>query len=346
MVDAGAAAASVRAARPPVTFISWAPYCSRSDNIAREMEGVSHMVYLPSLGSNPATVWLKYLGQAARTFRLLRRDKPQAVFVMAPPIIAAMPAWLYGKLTGTPYVIDAHTAAFLHPRWRRLQWLQRAISRGAATTIVTNDHLAQDLRAAGAHVTIVRDVPVQFPALEPFPRDDRFTVAAICSFNDDEPVAEIFQAARQVPEVRFFVTGNAKRLSPALLGQVPPNMTLTGFIPDAQYGHLVTNADVILTLTTRNHTMLRGAYEAIYQGTPVIVSDWPLLRSAFDQGAIHVDNSAGAIAAAVRTMAGDYARFKADAAGLRARKLSEWNQARASLRARLGRSEALHPSVS
>ena len=65
---------------------------------------------------------------------------------------------------------------------------------------------------------------------------------------------------------------------------MPPNVTLTGFLSDEAYGGLVCGADVVMTLTTRDHTMLRGAYEAIYQGTPVIVSDWPLLREALRRG--------------------------------------------------------------
>ena len=40
-----------------------------------------------------------------------------------------------------------------------------------------------------------------------------------------------------------------------------------------------------MALTTEDHTMLRGAYEAIYQGTPIIVSNSALLRVAFNEGA-------------------------------------------------------------
>ena len=46
--------------------------------------------------------------------------------------------------------------------------------------------------------------------------------------------------------------------------------------------------------------MLRGAWGAIYQATPVIVSDWPILQSSFDKGAIHVDNSSDSIIQAIK----------------------------------------------
>jgi glycosyltransferase involved in cell wall biosynthesis len=136
-----------------------------------------------------------------------------------------------------------------------------------------------------------------------------------------------------VPGARFFVTGNPKHLDPALKAQMPANMTLTGFLSDEGYGSLISGADAVLTLTTRNHTMLRGAYEAIYQGTPVIVSDWPLLRESFPDGAVHVDNSPAAIAAAVDTVRREPARFKAGAARLAAAKLARWSATKQTLSA-------------
>ena len=90
-----------------------------------------------------------------------------------------------------------------------------------------------------------------------------------------------------------------------------------------------------MSLTTRDHTMSRGAYEAIYQGTPVIVSDWPVLRDAFPEGAIHVDNTAAQIAAAIRSVCAEPAAFRSGAARLRAAKLREWQRNRAAFLSRL-----------
>ena len=38
------------------------------------------MVYLGWLGSHPLTIGFKYAGQAWRTWRILRRERPDAVF--------------------------------------------------------------------------------------------------------------------------------------------------------------------------------------------------------------------------------------------------------------------------
>lgn len=294
------------------------------------------MVYLSRFGSHPATIGLKYAGQWLLTWRILRREQPDVVFVMTPPVFAALPAFIYARRGDRRLVLDAHTAAFAHPRWRRWQWLQRALCRRAATTLVHNEHFATQVRADGAHATVVTDVPIVFSRIEDFVRPDAFTVAVVCSFNADEPIAAILDAAARVPDARFFVTGNPRHFPTALRSSVPGNLTLTGFLSTEAYGGLLTSADVVMALTTRDHTMLRGAYEAIYQGTPVIVSDWPVLRDAFPTGAVHVDNSALQIANAIKQIRANPVHYRDGASRLRTRKRLRWEATRAEIVARLG----------
>jgi glycosyltransferase involved in cell wall biosynthesis len=289
------------------------------------------MVYLGWLGSNPLTVWCKYLGQCLKTWWILFAERPDAVLVMSPPVFAVMAVYCYCVCKRVPYVIDAHTAAFLHPRWQHLQWLQHFFCRRAATTIVTNEHLADRIREGGGHATLVRDVPVLYDKEEPFAFNGKLSIAAVCSFNPDEPIEEIFGAAQLLPDVQFYMTGDLQDLDPDLAKKAPPNVTLTGFLSIPAYGSLLTNADAVLTLTTRDHTMLRGAYEAIYQGTPVIISHWPLLQEAFTEGTIHVENTAQHIANAIRLLQANRESFKAGALSLRQKKLQEWEQKKQAL---------------
>jgi glycosyltransferase involved in cell wall biosynthesis len=318
-----------------ITYISWAAHCSRSDHTARELGGRSHMVYWGSLGSHPLTVWLKYLGQAIRTWRLLSAERPAAVFVMTPPVLAPLVAWAWCATHRARLVLDAHTAAFLHPRWRHFQRLQFWLARRASTTIVHNEHLKNLIEQHGAHATVIADIPVVFSGSAEYPLAPGFNVAVVCSFNPDEPVAAMLAAAARVPDVTFHVTGNPRALEAALAARLPPNVRLTGFLPDASYGSLVAKAGGVMTLTTRDHTMLRGAWEAVYQGTPVIISDWPVLRQSFDEGAIHVDNTPDAIAAAVRELRDHHSAYREGVSRLRERKSRRWEAARDALRARL-----------
>ena len=162
----------------------------------------------------------------------------------------------------------------------------------------------------------------------------------VCSFNADEPVREILESAALVPDVAFLVTGDVFGRDVAIPSPPPANVTFTGFLSTAEYGQLLQTASVVMSLTTRDHTMLRGAYEAIYQGTPVIVSDWPILRAAFDEGAAHVRNDAEGIVEGIRTMQRQHAAYRAGAERLRRRKLDAWHHTKRAIVERITPSPA------
>lgn len=321
--------------RPRLTYISWAESCSRSDHTARELGGRSYMVYAPQYGSRAATILFKYAAQWRQTAKILDREQPDVVAVMTPPLVASLAVLVYLRRHGGQLVLDAHSAAFLHPRWRTLQWLQRWLCRQATATLVHNDHIGGLVRGAGGQAILVPDIPVTFSEVEHLARSAAFTVVVVCSFNYDEPIKAIMAAARLTPEVQYLITGNASRLKAHDVPTIPDNVSLTGFVSIPAYGGLLTGADAVMTLTTRDHTMLRGAYEAIYQGTPVIVSDWPLLREEFPLGAEHVDNSAEGIARGVRRLQADWQSYREGAARLRERKLARWEATRRVLEAEL-----------
>jgi glycosyltransferase involved in cell wall biosynthesis len=199
---------------------------------------------------------------------------------------------------------------------------------------VTNEHLAALVNRHGGYTVIVPDVPVRFSDVAFAPGPDRFTVACVTSFGHDEPIEAVFEAARRLPDVTFRMTGNPAG-TPVSLENKPANVVLTGFLDVPNYGGLLQSAGVVLALTTLDHTMLRGAYEAIYQGTPVIVSDSALLRAAFDEGAVHVANTPDAIAAAVVEVQRNREQFAAGALRLRTRKEQRWLQSKAALLAAL-----------
>lgn len=69
------------------------------------------------------------------------------------------------------------------------------------------------------------------------------------------------------------------------------NCRLTGYLPYDRYVGLLRGVDVILDLTSQDHTLLMGAFEAVSLGTPLIVSDWPILRDYFSLGTVHVPNT-------------------------------------------------------
>jgi glycosyltransferase involved in cell wall biosynthesis len=318
--------------RTGIVFVSWAPFCSRSDSIAAHLGGRSFMVYSQRYGSKYVTAPFKYLSQTIKTLRILFRERPAAVFVMTPPVIACVPAYVYSRLTGTPFVIDAHTGAFLDSRWKPFLFVHKWFSRAARTTIVTNEFMRDIVQQWGAAATIVRDVPVRFPEPVRPSLGGSCNMTLVSSFTRDEPIEVFFNAAAQVPDVQFHVTGNYRRVDERVLAAKPANVRLTGFLPEGEYVGLLLASDAVISLTTLDHTMQRGAYEAVYLGRPVITSNFDLLRRHFCKGSVHVDSSRDDIVAGVRRMREDLARFSSEIGELRDERLEDWRRIESDLR--------------
>jgi len=309
-------------------FISWAEDCSRSDNIARQLGGTSHMIYSPHWGSRYGTILFKYVLQTFKTMALLLRERPNTVFVMTPPPFACLPVWLYCLVTPATFLIDAHSASFLHIRWRRFPFIHRFFSRRARATLVTNSELEALVHGWGAAAMIVPDVPIQFKDPEKFPVVPGKRITLVSTFAHDEPVELLIKAAGRLPDIHFYITGNKADAPPGLLDSMPRNVTATGFIPRGQYVGLLLASDAVMTMTTRDNTMQRGAYEAIYLGRPVITSDHPFLRQEFPAGTVHAPLSAEGIQKAVETFYKEQDRFAEGAAALKVSKLKRWEHVR------------------
>ncbi len=281
------------------SFVTWYPYCRRSDTIAANLHGTSHLIHYLSF-KKPLHAPAKYVLQAVATMRALRRDRPELAIVAVPPIFAALPVLAYARRHRCRFVVDAHTGIFEHARWRWLLPVTRRVFQQADAVVVTGPHLAETVRSWGATPVIIGDVPVTFgPGRAPEPID-RPRVVVVNTFSVDEPVDELLKAAALLDDMSLYVTGDTRHARQAWLQQRPSNVTFTGFVSEEEYAGLLRAADAIVVLTTHDHTMQRGGYEAMALWKPLVTSDWGLLRETFSRGTIHVRNDAHAIADGIR----------------------------------------------
>lgn len=285
------------AGAPRVSFITWYPSCRRSDALAAALGGNSHLIHYFQF-KQPRYAPLKYLLQSFATWRRLWSDRPDVVLVASPPVVAVVAVWLYCKLARKRFVIDAHTGVFDDPRWAWARPLSRRLARAALTTVVTNDHLAEAVAGWGGRSLVIGTVPVEFSCAAPAGLGAGDHVAVINTFSQDEPLAELIAAARELPQVSFHVTGNVKHAR-QLPAAAPANVRFTGWLSEYDYSALLRGVDAVVCLTTHDHTMQRGAYEAMALAKPLITSHWRILRDTFNRGTLHVDNSPAAIAAAI-----------------------------------------------
>jgi len=304
-------------------FLAWAPpsHSGRSQLLSDKLGIPLLAIHYLKLRSRLAP--FKYGLQAVTTLVQLMRRRPRVIFVQDPPIFASLAAWMYCLLSGAHFIIDSHTDALLASWWQWAEPLHRFLSRRAICTIVTNDYLRELVEEWGAPAFVLADVPTEF-AYRPYPLDGEFNVAMVSSFSYDEPRRRVFQVARQLPDVQFHITGSLDLADPAELAEAPPNVHFTGFLPFEDYYGLLVAVQAVMVLTTENHTLQWGACEAVSLGKPVIISDWPFLRSYFSKGTVYVDNTVDSICQGVVQMRRDYERFSREVRELHEERQQEW----------------------
>jgi glycosyltransferase involved in cell wall biosynthesis len=269
---------------------------------------------------------IKYFFQAIMTLALLGRQRYRLVFVQNPPVFAALSVYIYCLSARACFVIDSHTESLLSPVWRSTLPLHRFLSRKAITTLVTNDHLRRMITSWRAHAFVLRDVPSRMSrgGYVDLP-DAALNVAVISSASYDEPTDQVLEAARTLPDVAFHVTGNRDTKSlQDMAASAPRNVRFTGYLPDEEYYSLLDKVQVVMCLTTEDHTHQSGASEALWLGKPIITSDWPLLRDYFDKGTLHIDNTGRGIRQAVLTMKQCLPAYQSEIQALQRERLHEW----------------------
>jgi glycosyltransferase involved in cell wall biosynthesis len=310
--------------------IAWAPYSRRSEMFAKELGTKLHCIHYLRFQA-PLYAPVKYVLQAIRTLQVLLTERPQAVHVQNPPFVCVLVVYMYCSVTGAQFVIDHHSAAFAHV-WNWALPIQKFLARRAVTSIVTNQHWADVVRAWKAHALIMGDPFRALPQGQAFPVAPGFTIVFINTYAPDEPLDAVLGAASQLPEVRFYITGDTKRRSKAFFDQLPPNVTCTGFLPDSQYVGLLRAADAIMVLTTRDHTLQLGGCEAVSVGQPLITSNWPFLQEFFPRATIYVDNTANGIRDGILAMQDQYRQLKQEMVAFRKSKREEWDAQLSQLR--------------
>lgn len=283
------------------------------------------------------------------TLRILWRERPQVVFAQNPSLILALLAAWYGRLCGRITVIDAHNAG-VYPFFERKSWharllrplMQRLVHhvmRTADLTLVSNASLQAYVESVGGRAFVLPDPLPRFPgfARPASVEGDGCRVLFICTWAADEPYLEVIAAAvRLDPGIQVLITGNSKGREQAYGQPLPPNVTLTGYLPEDEFVHLLHAVDVVMDLTILQDCLVCGAYEAVAAGTPLILSDTRALREYFRRGVVFTANRAEAIAAAIERALAERQRLATEIAALKLELEDGWQRQREQLEAWIG----------
>ena len=317
-------------------FVAWGAPSGRSSEISAELGGRPLVCFDPGGRWQPSAPLRWGIG-AVRTTAELARRRPAAVVVTNPPAVAALTVVAYGALSGARVVLDDHPGSFGAQGDRvaaRLLPLHRWMARRADACMVTTDAWVEMVGEWGGRGLVVHEAPGPWVWAPPGPAARLERVVFAGTFARDEPVEAVIGAARLAPEIAFELTGDPKRGAPQLR-DLPSNVRLTGYLDPAGYRAAITGADAVVAMTTEPTSAMRAAFEAVWAGRPLVVSDWPLLAELFPEST-RCANSAEALAGALRGLSAGYTDAVAGLAGAHARQLQRWKEQLGGLRSVLG----------
>lgn len=287
--------------------ISWFHEHRRSREVA-EVVGVDPFF----IRSDRKFLPLRYIDQYLMTRRVLAEQKPACLVVMQPPPVALLAVLPYVTKHQAVLIGDLHSGVFFDRKWRwTAKWVLHRLRRHGGA-IVPNGDLAEFCREAGVDAFVCHGL------VKPLERTGASRVSDLVphseyvlvpfTYASDEPVAELLDAARLRPEIRWVLTGKAPR---AVRSEAPKNVLFTGFVSRDDYAALRLSATAILALTTRDSTMQSAGYEAIASGTPLVTVSTRVLRQYFEDGAEYVENTAESIARGTARVLSSAAEYRA-----------------------------------
>jgi hypothetical protein len=274
---------------------------------------------------------IRYLLLSIKTIVLLIKIRPNKVIVQNPSIVLTTVICFLEKLFRYKIIVDRHTnfkfSSLDHPdiKLRIFHFLSKYTIRKADLTIITNESLRKIVNERGGNGFVLQDKIPELKLKEKIPLRGKNNLVFIASFSGDEPIEEVMKAARLLnPDIFIYITGNYKKVKKEFIENAPTNIVFTGFLNEKDYQSLLYCADVLIALTTQEHTLLCGAYEGVSLLKPLIISNKNDLRNYFYKGVVATNNNSNSISKSIITALENYDLLKKDIIELYSELKSDW----------------------
>jgi len=305
-------------------FIAWAKTSRRSESLSKSLKANLYLIHYKFKVKK--YFFIKYVYLSLKTLMILLKQTPDFIFAQNPPLFCPLVCLIYAKIFKKKIIVDTHTKEW-KTLFDRFWYWNRFIMNKSNMVIVTNQYLINKLAYDDVNFFVLQD---RIPVLPKYKKmaleKSGFNIGVVNTFSDDEPIDQILITAKSLPYINFYITGNTAHAKKHFLKNKPENVFFTGFLPENKYIGLLRAVDAVMVLTTRNYTVLSGAYEAISIGKPIIISDWPVLRKYFNMGAVYTNNNWKSIKKAIELAIKNRGKLDREIRILRNKHLEEWNE--------------------
>jgi glycosyltransferase involved in cell wall biosynthesis len=255
--------------------------------------------------------WLRHPSAIIKTIWHIVTKRPKTLIVQCPSIFLGLIACALKPIMGYKLIVDAHSDAIESdkPALQKFFFLYKLIHKIADVSVVTNQQNADVVKGLGGRPFVLPDRLFDPPILNTKALGSKYNIAFVCSFDVDEPYAEVFEAFKTLEDTTLYVTGRAPQ---TVLDRYThyQNIIFTGYTPLEDYMTLLNSVDGILALTTRENCTLCAANEAVSFRQPMIISNSQFLRDYFSKGAIYADNTAPSLREAFYKLIKNHQKLK------------------------------------
>jgi glycosyltransferase involved in cell wall biosynthesis len=224
--------------------------------------------------------------------------------------------------------MDTHSPALFGKKWGWTLPMQRYISRFAELNVIDQERWRKLFESWGSKAIVLENPPkeIAVETLTDLSEPGRPEFVYVGTFNLDEPVDIVLEAAKQFPHCHFYLLGRKNQVKPAWWEMAPANVTFTGYLLQDEYWSRIHSARALIALTTYEYSLVGAGMDGLYANKPVIVSDTETLREFFTEGAVLVPNTAEGLAAGIQQLLDNEEQYKQGIHRLREATETRWKQ--------------------
>jgi glycosyltransferase involved in cell wall biosynthesis len=311
--------------KPRIIWITW--------EIQRRTTELSAALNVPLFQYLSSSEYLmRFLVLSARTILKLFIDRPEIVIVQNPSMSLTAVTCLLKRFMCFSLVVDRHsnfkfdTMGLRSLKYKAFHFLSKYTVRKTDLTIITNKFLKELVGTWGGRGFVLPDKLPRLSLAEKRPLAGENNIVFVCTYSADEPIDEVIKAAHLIDSsIVIHITGDYWKLEKRHIAEAPGNVVFTGFLDEKDYQSLLYSCDVVMVLTTNDHTLVCGAYEAVSLGKPLILSNKEALLNYFNKGVVFTENTGESIANAICTAIDQAAALKDEIVKLGTELEDSWN---------------------